>query len=288
MFGVASPRVNGDGSFAGFIGSAVDVTDQKLARDALEKVSRQLIEAQEKGRRRLARELHDDICQRMAMLSLKIEKASKGWGNGRVPVSEQLEQIWKQCSDLTGDVQALSHELHPSILDNLGLATAVKSFCREVSEQSGVTVEFVGKNIPDSLPREVALSLFRVVQEAGHNAIKYSGQKHFEVRLEGTSRELELEVRDEGVGFDAANTKNGGGLGLVSMAERWNTDSRARANCCTGESHDCGCEVIFDSVRHQWPGGKRVAAGWMLGPYRLSIDATRKMWAFFHERPLTK
>jgi len=220
MFGVASPRVNGDGSFAGFIGSAVDVTDQKLARDALEKVSRQLIEAQEKERRRLAMELHDDICQRMAMLSLKIEKASKGWGNGRVPVSEQLEQIWKQCSDLTGDVQALSHELHPSILDNLGLATAVKSFCREVSEQSGVAVEFVGKNIPDSLPREVALSLFRVVQEAGHNAIKYSGQKHFEVRLEGTSRELELEVRDEGVGFDAANTKNGGGLGLVSMAER--------------------------------------------------------------------
>ena len=154
------------------------------------------------------------------MLSLRIEKASKGWGSGRVPVGEQLEQIWKQCSDLTGDVQALSHELHPSILDNLGLATAVKSFCREVSEQSGVAVEFVGKNIPDSLPREVSLSLFRVVQEAVHNAIKYSGQMHFEVRLEGTSSELDLEVSDEGVGFDAANTKNGRGLGLVSMAER--------------------------------------------------------------------
>ena len=220
LFGVASPRVDGDGSFAGFIGSAVDVTDQKVAQEALEKVSGQLIEGQEKERRRLARELHDDICQRLAMLSLRIEKASKGWGNGRVSVVEQLEQIWKQCSDLTGDVQALSHELHPSILDNLGLATAVKSFCREVSAQSGVAVEFVGKNIPDSLPREVALSLFRVVQEAVHNAIKYSGQKHFEVRLQGTSSELELEVRDEGVGFEAANTKNGGGLGLVSMSER--------------------------------------------------------------------
>jgi PAS domain S-box-containing protein len=220
MFGVASPRVNGDGSFSGFIGSAVDVTDQKLAREALEKVSGQLIEGQEKERRRLARELHDDICQRLAMLSLRIEKASKGWGSGRVSVGEQLEQIWKQCSDLTGDVQALSHELHPSILDNLGLATAVKSFCREVSEQSGVAVEFVGKNIPDSLPREVSLSLFRVVQEAVHNAIKYSGQKHFDVRLEGTSSELELEVKDEGVGFDAASTNDGGGLGLVSMAER--------------------------------------------------------------------
>jgi len=220
MFGVASPRVDGDGSFAGFIGSAVDVTDQRVAQEALEKVSGQLIEGQEKERRRLARELHDDICQRLAMLSLRIEKASKGWGSGRVSMGEQLEQIWKQCSDLTGDVQALSHELHPSILDNLGLATAVKSFCREVSEQSGVAVEFVGKNIPDSLPREVPLSLFRVVQEAVHNAIKYSGQNRVEVRLERTSSELELEVSDEGVGFDAANTNNGGGLGLVSMAER--------------------------------------------------------------------
>jgi len=220
MFDVASPRVDGDGSFAGFIGSAVDVTDQKRAREALEQVSGQLIDAQEKERRRLARELHDDICQRLAMLSLKIERVSKGWGRGQLSVADQLEQIWQQCSNLTGDVQALSHELHPSILDNLGLATAVKSFCREVSEQSGVVVEFAGKNIPDTVPREVALSLFRVVQEAVHNAIKYSGAKHFEVRLRGESDHLELEVSDEGVGFDAANRKNGGGLGLVSMAER--------------------------------------------------------------------
>jgi len=104
MFGVASPRVNGDGSFAGFIGSAVDVTDQKLAREALEKVSGQLIDAQEKERRRLARELHDDICQRLAMLSLKIEKVSKGWSRGQLSVTDQLEQIWQQCSNLTGDV----------------------------------------------------------------------------------------------------------------------------------------------------------------------------------------
>src|SRR5215471_21108335 len=123
MFDVASPRVNGDGSFAGFIGSAVDVSDRRMAQEALEKVSGQLIDAQEKERSRLARELHDDICQRLAMLSLKIEKVS----NAQRPlfIADQLEQIWQQCSKLTGDVQALSHELHPSILDNLGLATAV-------------------------------------------------------------------------------------------------------------------------------------------------------------------
>lgn len=220
MFDVASPRVNGDGSFAGFIGSAVDVTDQKMAQEALEKISGQLIDAQEKERSRLARELHDDICQRLAMLSLKIEKVTKGWGHGQSSVPDQLEQIWQQCSKLTGDVQALSHELHPSILENLGLVTAVKSYCRELSEQSGVVVEFSGRNMPGSLPREVSLSLFRVVQEALRNAVKYSGQTHFQVRLQEVSEQLELEVSDQGIGFDTSKTKNGGGLGLVSMAER--------------------------------------------------------------------
>ena len=220
IFDVASPRVNGDGSFAGFIGSAVDVTDQKMAQEALEKVSGQLIEAQEKERTRLARELHDDICQRLTMLSMKIEKATNGVRRGQRSVADQLELIWQQCSDLTGDVQALSHELHPSILDNLGLATAVKSFCREVSEHNGVVVEFAGRDIPNSLPREISLSLFRVIQEAIHNALKYSGGKQFEVRLQAKTREIELEVSDRGAGFDPTSIKNGGGLGLVSMAER--------------------------------------------------------------------
>ena len=220
MFDVASPRVNGDGSFAGFIGSSVDVTDQTIAQEALEKVSGQLIEAQEKERTRLARELHDDICQRLGMLSMKIEKVTKGVGRGQKSFADQLDQIWQECSDLTGDVQSLSHDLHPSILDNLGLATAVTSFCREVSEQNGVTVEFVGRDVPNTLPREISLSLFRVIQEAVHNALKYSGQKHFDVRLEGVDGGIQLEISDRGVGFDVANTKNGGGLGLVSMAER--------------------------------------------------------------------
>jgi PAS domain S-box-containing protein len=220
MFDVAAPRFDGDGSFAGFIGSAVDVTDQKMAQEALEKVSGQLIAAQEKERSHLARELHDDICQRLAMLSLRIEKVTRGWGSSQKPVNEQLEEIWQQCSTLTGDVQALSHELHPSILDNLGLVTAIKSFCREVSQQSGAVVDFTERDIPGSLPRELSLSLFRVIQEALHNAIKYSGQKHFEIRLQGKADEIELEVSDRGTGFEVSSMKNGKGLGLVSMTER--------------------------------------------------------------------
>jgi PAS domain S-box-containing protein len=220
MFDIANPRFDGEGAFVGFIGSAVDVTDQKMAREELEKLGGQLIAAQEKERSHIARELHDDICQRLAMLSLRIEKVTKGWGSGQMPVGDQLEQIWQQCSDLTGDVQALSHELHPSLLDNLGLVTAVKSFCREFSEQSGAVVEFADKNIPESLPREVSLSLFRVVQEALHNAAKHSRSKQFEVNLQGKPDGLELEISDKGVGFDVTSVKNTEGLGLVSMRER--------------------------------------------------------------------
>ncbi len=220
MFDVGNPRFDVEGFFVGFIGSAVDITDQKLAREALEKVGGLLIAAQEKERSHIARELHDDICQRLAMLSLRIEKVTKAWSYGQVPVGDQLEQIWQQCSNLTGDVQALSHELHPSVLDNLGLVTAIKSFCREFSEQSGATVHFSQADIPDFLTREVSLSFFRVVQEALHNAAKYSGVKQFEVNLQGKSDGMELEIVDRGMGFDVENSKNIEGLGLVSMRER--------------------------------------------------------------------
>lgn len=220
MLDIGNPRYNSEGVFVGFVGSALDVTDQHLAQDALEKVSGRLIAAQERERAIIARELHDDICQRLFMLALRIENVAKGCTNGNRSMGEQLEQIWQQCSDLTGDVQALSHGLHPSVLDHLGLAAAVRSFCREFSEESATIVEFKDKDLPHSLPREVSLSLFRVIQEALHNAAKYSGQKHFEVRLYGKPGVIELEVSDQGVGFELAGTKGRECLGLVSMAER--------------------------------------------------------------------
>jgi len=181
-----------------------------------------LIAAQERERATIARELHDDICQRLALLSLRIEKVAKGWANGQVQIGEQLQQIWQQCSDLTGDVQALSHELHPSVLDNLGLVSALQSLCREVSEQTDIRVEFTSIAVPASLPREVSLSLFRLVQEALHNSVKYSGGNHSRVHLEGAPGRIDLEVRDRGVGFDVARVRNKGGLGLLSMRERIN------------------------------------------------------------------
>ncbi len=219
MFDVASPRVNGDGSFAGFIGSAIDITDQKLAQQALQNVSGQLIEAQEKERTRIARELHDDVCQRLALLSMELERAKRD-SEGRVSATKNLEQIRKHCSEIADDVQSLSHQLHSSRLDYLGVVAAVRGFCKELAEKHAVNVEFTDRDVPRDLPNNISLCLFRVTQEALHNAVKHSGVNQFKVELSATSTELQLEVTDAGAGFDVDETKKNRGLGLVSMQER--------------------------------------------------------------------
>jgi PAS domain S-box-containing protein len=218
VFNVASPRVNGDGSFAGFIGSIIDITDQKLAREALQKLSGQLIEAQEKERRRIARELHDDICQRLALLSVELGQASRS-SNGP---TGKLEEIRKLCSEIANDVQALSHKLHSSKLDYLGIAPALKGLCEEFSRQHEVTVEFIERNVPPDVPQDASLCFFRVTQEALRNAVKYSRTNSFAVELTGVAGEVRLEVRDWGAGFEVQEAKRNHGLGLVSMRERVN------------------------------------------------------------------
>jgi PAS domain S-box-containing protein len=220
MLDIAAPRINGDGSFAGFIGSAVDITDQKLAREALEKIGGKLIEAQEEERSRIARELHDDICQRLALLSMELEQANRGANDARGWPNAKIEEIRRHCAEIAGDVQALSHKLHSSKLEYLGVVAAISSFCREFSQQYEVSVGFSSENVPGFLPRDVSLSLFRVTQEALHNAMKHSGVSKFSVNLRGTANEIQLEVRDRGTGFDVERAKQDRGLGLVSMQER--------------------------------------------------------------------
>ena len=220
MFDVVSPRVNGDGSFAGFIGSAVDITDQKMAQDALENVSGRLIEAQEKERSRIARDLHDDICQRLAVLSMELEEANRTLNGSSEATNERLEEIQQHCAEIAGDVQALSHELHSSKLDYLGIAAGIRGFCREFAKQHKVSVEFKEENVPTHLPKDISLCLFRVAQEGLHNAVKYSGTTQFEVTLRKTATEVQLEVSDSGSGFDVEEANRNRGLGLVSMQER--------------------------------------------------------------------
>jgi PAS domain S-box-containing protein len=220
MFDVATPRVNGDGSFGGFIGSAIDVTEQKLAQQALEQVSGQLIEAQEKERRRIARDLHDDICQRLALLSMEIEQTNRSSNELSKPTKTSLEEIRRHCSEIAGDVQSLSHQLHSSKLDYLGITAAIRGFCNEFSKQHGVSVKFTDRDVPRPLPKDVSLCLFRVAQEALHNAVKYSGMSEFTVELSGVEDAVHLVVSDAGAGFDVEEARKRRGLGLLSMQER--------------------------------------------------------------------
>ena len=222
MFDVASPRVNGDSSFAGFIGSAIDITDQRLAQEALEKISGRLIEAQEKERRRIARELHDDIGQKLALLSIELDQANQDPNKSAAATEQRLIEIREHCMGIASDVHLLSHQLHSSKLDYLGLVSAIRSFCREFARQHEVTVEFADENVKENLPQDISLSLFRVAQEALHNAVKYSGVTQFAVELKGSATEIRLEVRDSGAGFNVEDAKRNGGLGLVSMTERVN------------------------------------------------------------------
>ena len=220
MLDIAAPRIHSDGSFAGFIGSAVDISDQKLAQEALQNIGGKLIEAQEEERVRIARELHDDICQRLALLSMELEQADRGSNGSNGSPNPKIEEIRQHCAEIAGDVQALSHKLHSSKLEYLGVVAAIRSFCREFCQQHDAVIQFSEEGVPSFLPRDISLSLFRVAQEALQNALKHSGVSQFLVSLRGTADEIQLDVSDDGTGFDVEVALREKGLGLVSMQER--------------------------------------------------------------------
>lgn len=195
-----------------------DITERKQAEEAMSGFSRRLIEAQEAERTRIARELHDDINQRLAMVALTLKTAKQAFPNSDAKAS-LLEEVGAWVADLENDIQALSHRLHSSKLEYLGLEVASSSFCKEISERQNLKIDFQCDGLPEELSSEVSLCLFRVLQEALHNAIKYSGVDRFEASLTGSPNSIELRVHDSGAGFDVRRI-NGHGLGLTSMKER--------------------------------------------------------------------
>lgn len=202
------------------IGAITDVTERKQAEGALLAMNRRMIEAQEHERARIGRELHDDINQRLALAVIELEQWGKEHFTFEGKVHERIRHVKQRLSDLGKDIQALSHRLHSSKLDYLGLTVAANSFCREFSEQQKVEIDFTHKGMPSGVPKEISLCLFRILQEALQNAVKYSGVRHFSVKFEGTPAEIQLTVSDHGIGFDQHNALSGQGLGLISMRER--------------------------------------------------------------------
>jgi PAS domain S-box-containing protein len=199
-------------------GASRDVTVRKHAEIAVRHLSGRLLSAQEAERRRIARELHDNLSQRVALLAIEIEQV----GMKSEPLSDvagSMRQLGMRTAEISTEIHNLSHQLHSAKLEALGLEVAVQGHCRELRAQ-GLQVQCLAEKVPDALPYEVALCLFRVVQEGLNNVVKHSGAREVRVQLTGTGDALLLTIADAGRGFDEATATGQRGLGLASMRER--------------------------------------------------------------------
>jgi len=191
------------------------MTEARHTQESLRRMSANLINAQEQERTRIGRELHDDVNQKLAMLSVQLEQLRENPAD----VHSRLQKLRQEVDDISSDVQALSHELHSSKLEYLGVVKGIQGWCKEFAERQRIEIHF-RSDVTSVLPFEVGVSLLRVLQEAVHNAVKHSGVKHVAVQISQHSGEIHLTVNDPGKGFDIEAAMQGKGLGLISMRER--------------------------------------------------------------------
>jgi PAS domain S-box-containing protein len=201
------------------VGIMVDITPLKEAEERLRLLGARLIEAQELERSRIARELHDDINQRLALIAIELEDFDKRHLQKNKQFRAYSRSLWTKTSDVTSRISRLCGLLHSSKLEHLGLVPAVRDLCAVVSENQGIRIDVSVRSLPHRLPADVALCLFRICQESLANAIKHGGCSRARVRLQRRAGAVELTVTDNGCGFDF-DTRGGTGLGLISMQER--------------------------------------------------------------------
>jgi len=220
------PRLARDGTFLGYIDCADDITERRKAEEELRESHRELraltgrlLQAQESERRRIAREMHDDWTQRLAVLGIDVAMLEQQLG-APDKARPLLHSIQGKLMRLTEDVHALSRQLHPAILDDLGLVEALRSECAAFSEREGIEVSYCPEGVPEFLPKDVALCVYRIAQEALRNIAKHASVDKARVALTATDQELLLRVQDAGAGFDATGVPSRPGLGLSSMQER--------------------------------------------------------------------
>ena len=174
------------GRIVGLRGTVQDIAERKLAEEALSSVNRRLFEVQESERARIARDLHDDFGQRLALLAVGLGQLKGLQPNSSGEALSCLDTLEKQTGEIISDLQTLSHELHPPRLVLLGVVAAMRGLCREVSRQKSVEIDFRSENVPGDVPHDTSLCLFRVLQEALHNAVQHSEVRQFDVHLRGT------------------------------------------------------------------------------------------------------
>jgi PAS domain S-box-containing protein len=211
---------NGAGKPVLVRGVSLDITARKLAEESAHNLSGRLIHAQEAERMRLARELHDDLSQSLALLAIELDLLGQKPPAAGSEITGRMQDFSAQVRGLSSGVHRLSHELHPAKLEQLGLAAAVRGFCKELSAAHKIAVEFAPHEVPRVLPDDIALCLYRIVQEGLQNVVKHSGAAGAKVELTTDENGLCLVVSDHGRGFDPRAAEGGGSLGLVSMRER--------------------------------------------------------------------
>jgi PAS domain S-box-containing protein len=217
LFSVSFPEPGA--AFDAVLVSIMDITDRKRAEQELEELAGRLIHAQELERSRIGRELHDHISQMLGVLTIRIDQLR---AEDATPpaISAALEGLRHSTAEITSDIHGLSHRLHSSALDYLGLVPALQRLVSEFSARHGIAIELAHTSVPASLPSEIGLCLFRVTEESFTNIAKHSRAKSARVVVNGGSDGIHLTVEDSGTGFDVDSVERAGGLGFVSMRER--------------------------------------------------------------------
>ena len=231
------PKFGRDGSFTGYVGCDVDITERKNAEDRIRKsqaaleashqeiqyLAGRLIEAQEVERARIARDLHDDVSQQLAGISISFSGLKKRLSEYQVSeeLQRELVELQQQAHRLARNVRNLSHDLHPAVLQHLGLVRGLTSYCGELERAHGVAIPCAAEGDFGGITPDAALCVYRIAQESLRNVIAHSGASRVEVRLLQTGDQAQITIADDGRGFDTGNRgQRDKGLGLVSISER--------------------------------------------------------------------
>jgi signal transduction histidine kinase len=228
---------NRDGQATRIIGVMQDISEQKFAEEKLQenkatlennqkdlqKLAGRMIALKEEELRRLSRELHDDLTQRLAVLAIDVGKLELEMDSVKQGPHEHLEKVTRiknQLIDMSTDVHRISRQLHPTIIEDLGLLRAIESECYSLMLRDELIVNFKKNNVPEFISNSVSLCIYRVIQEGLNNIVHHSGVKVCDVSLSIAQDKIFLTIKDEGRGFDPTEVKRKPGLGLSSMRER--------------------------------------------------------------------